>query len=85
MTDAASNEKSALAKQYLESTVVPVLTQALTQMCVNEPDDPFTWLAQVPPPTPQTPQSLLPAHYAVIMELLSVAQLFFACLRQHSD
>jgi len=46
MSDSASNEKSALAKQYLESTVVPVLTQALTQMCVQEPSDPFTWLAQ---------------------------------------
>jgi hypothetical protein len=40
-------EKSQQAKQYLERTVVPVLTQALTQMCVSEPDDPFTWLAQV--------------------------------------
>jgi hypothetical protein len=50
MSDSASNEKSALAKQYLESTVVPVLTQALTQMCVQEPSDPFTWLAQVSKP-----------------------------------
>lgn len=47
MGDAAANEKSQLAKQYLENTVVPVLTQALTQMCVTEPEDPFTWLAQV--------------------------------------
>jgi hypothetical protein len=42
-------EKSLQAKQYLEKTVVPVLTQALTQMCVAEPEDPFTWLAQVRP------------------------------------
>jgi hypothetical protein len=34
-------------KAYLEATVVPVLTQGLTQMCVAEPEDPFTWLAQV--------------------------------------
>lgn len=39
--------KSEQVKAYLESTVVPVLTQALTQMCISEPDDPFSWLAQV--------------------------------------
>mmetsp|Transcript_17751 Transcript_17751/g.44868 ORF Transcript_17751/g.44868 Transcript_17751/m.44868 type:complete len:388 (-) Transcript_17751:128-1291(-) len=44
--DPQNNEKSLLAKRYLEGTVVPVLTQALTQMCITEPDDPFTWLAQ---------------------------------------
>mmetsp|Transcript_42239 Transcript_42239/g.99136 ORF Transcript_42239/g.99136 Transcript_42239/m.99136 type:complete len:390 (+) Transcript_42239:117-1286(+) len=38
--------KSEQVKAYLESTVVPVLTQALTQMCISEPDDPFSWLAQ---------------------------------------
>jgi len=38
--------KSEQVKAYLESTVVPVLTQALTQMCISEPDDPFNWLAQ---------------------------------------
>jgi len=35
------------SKKYLEGTVNPVLTQALFQMCVAEPEDPFTWLAQV--------------------------------------
>eukprot|EP00293_Proteomonas_sulcata_P015907 CAMPEP_0184299580 /NCGR_PEP_ID=MMETSP1049-20130417/10163_1 /TAXON_ID=77928 /ORGANISM="Proteomonas sulcata, Strain CCMP704" /LENGTH=388 /DNA_ID=CAMNT_0026610057 /DNA_START=355 /DNA_END=1521 /DNA_ORIENTATION=- len=38
--------KSEQVKAYLETNVVPVLTQALTQMCLQEPDDPFSWLAQ---------------------------------------
>ncbi|KAJ1493480.1 cyclic nucleotide-binding-like protein [Baffinella frigidus] len=56
MADAADAGKAALAKvasgkseqvkAYLEATVVPVLTQGLTQLCVAEPEDPFTWLAQ---------------------------------------
>lgn len=33
--------------RYLENTVVPTLTQALTQMCIQEPEDPICWLAQV--------------------------------------
>uniref|UniRef100_A0A7S0VSY4 Cyclic nucleotide-binding domain-containing protein n=1 Tax=Hemiselmis tepida TaxID=464990 RepID=A0A7S0VSY4_9CRYP len=46
MSGDAQNEKSLQAKKYLENSVVPVLTQALTQMCITEPEDPFTWLAQ---------------------------------------
>ena len=44
--EAQNNEKSLQAKKYLENTVVPVLTSALTQLCIAEPEDPFTWLAQ---------------------------------------
>ena len=39
--------KSARAKAFLEREIVPVLTQALAKMCVDEPDDPYMWLAQV--------------------------------------
>jgi hypothetical protein len=46
-TQVTAGAKSEQVKAYLESTVVPVLTQALTQMCISEPDDPFNWLAQV--------------------------------------
>mmetsp|Transcript_11675 Transcript_11675/g.26696 ORF Transcript_11675/g.26696 Transcript_11675/m.26696 type:complete len:535 (-) Transcript_11675:122-1726(-) len=33
-------------RAYLEAQVVPTLTQALTEMCLKTPADPFTWLAQ---------------------------------------
>ena len=33
--------------RYLENTVVPTLKQALTEMCIQEPEDPICWLAQV--------------------------------------
>ena len=36
-----------LPRRYLENTVVPTLTQGLTQMCIQEPEDPICWLAQV--------------------------------------
>mmetsp|Transcript_57329 Transcript_57329/g.150972 ORF Transcript_57329/g.150972 Transcript_57329/m.150972 type:complete len:390 (+) Transcript_57329:80-1249(+) len=38
--------KAKKVKEYLEKDVVPVLTQALTKLCIEEPDDPFTWLAK---------------------------------------
>jgi len=44
--------------RYLENTVVPTLTQALTQMCIQEPEDPIYWLAQVSPG--QSPFCVLP-------------------------
>lgn len=33
-------------RAYLEGKIVPTLTQALTEMCLKTPSDPFTWLAQ---------------------------------------
>ena len=51
-----------MAPRYLENTVVPTLTQALTQMCIQEPEDPIYWLAQVSPPMVPT----LPAAFGDI-------------------
>jgi hypothetical protein len=39
--------KAKAAKAYLEKDVVPILTQALAKMCVEEPEDPYMWLAKV--------------------------------------
>ncbi len=34
-----------MAKDYLENRINPTLLKALTQLCKEKPQDPFTWLA----------------------------------------
>uniref|UniRef100_A0A7S0DYM5 Cyclic nucleotide-binding domain-containing protein n=1 Tax=Hanusia phi TaxID=3032 RepID=A0A7S0DYM5_9CRYP len=45
-TDSSNVSRREAVKEYLESTVVPVLSRALTDMCVQQPEDPFKWLAR---------------------------------------
>jgi CRP-like cAMP-binding protein/nucleoside diphosphate kinase len=40
-----SNMTPAEVQKYLETLVVPVLTEALADMCLQKPHDPFKWLA----------------------------------------
>jgi len=40
-----SNMTPAEVQKYLETLVVPVLTEALADMCLQKPADPFKWLA----------------------------------------
>jgi hypothetical protein len=47
MSDSTIETKAKAAKDYLEKDVVPILTKALAKMCVEEPDDPYMWLAKV--------------------------------------
>jgi len=47
LTHAPPDRAPRLPRRYLENTVVPTLTQGLTQMCIQEPEDPICWLAQV--------------------------------------
>ena len=47
MSELSIETKAKAAKEYLEKDVVPMLTKALAKMCVEEPEDPYTWLAKV--------------------------------------
>lgn len=47
MSELSIEHKAKAAKAYLEKDVVPILTKALAKMCVEEPDDPYMWLAKV--------------------------------------
>jgi len=38
--------KKEKVKQYLESSILPFLSQALTKLCAEEPEDPFEWLGR---------------------------------------
>jgi hypothetical protein len=49
MSESTIETKATAAKAYLEKDVVPILTKALAKMCVEEPDDPYMWLAKVHP------------------------------------
>lgn len=40
-----SNMTPAEVQKYLETLVVPILTEALADMCLQKPHDPFKWLA----------------------------------------
>ncbi len=47
MSDSTIETKAKAAKTFLEKDVIPILTKALAKMCVEEPDDPYLWLAKV--------------------------------------
>uniref|UniRef100_A0A7S4L5A0 Cyclic nucleotide-binding domain-containing protein n=1 Tax=Guillardia theta TaxID=55529 RepID=A0A7S4L5A0_GUITH len=38
--------KKEKVKQYLEASILPFLSQALTKLCAEEPSDPFEWLGR---------------------------------------
>lgn len=61
----------AMTCRYLENTVVPTLTQALTQMCIHEPEDPICWLAQWLVENHPTKPAKAAWHEALVLKLSS--------------
>lgn len=69
LASVSASAKSEQVKQYLENTVVPTLTQALTQMCVQEPEDPIYWLAQWLVENHPTKPAKAEWHEALVLKL----------------